>query len=1119
MLCNKGEIGMKTHRSFLTKVAFVLWASCVIPSAMAQSEDCTKQAKQILDVTGVKGGLIVQIGCSDGKLTAALRADGSYLVHGLDTDAQNVQRAREYIQSLGLYGKVAVDRFDGKRLPYVDNLVNLVVAEDLGDVPMSEVMRVLCPNGVAYIKNAGEWKKTVKPRPKEMDDWTHFLYDATNNAVSHDTAVDMPYHLQWTEGPRWARSHDHLASMSAAVSAGGRLFYIMDEGLTAAVTLPSKWTLIARDGFNGVVLWTKPIGPWEGHLRGFRSGPAELPRRLVAIGQRVFVTLGYGKPVTALDAATGNIAKTYEGTDGTLEIVYANGVLYLVTGRIDLAELQKRRGASPAPYQKRLLAVDADTGAILWEKADSITDELMPLTLAVSGQRVFFENPDAVVCLDAKTGNEDWRASRPIVTKRWGWSTPTLVVYGDVVLSADRASPKPSQTSNEPRTVQWDSSSRGGDAPPGELIAFSIRTGHELWRCGCRETYNAPVDVLVVRGLVWTGNLVSARDPGITLARDAETGEIKMRRPPDQKFFSFGMGHHRCYRNKATENYLLLGRSGVEFIDVTSGVATANHFIRGTCQYGIFPANGLLYTPPHSCACFIEAKLNGFNALVARDRQSEGRRPNSARLEKGPAYGQIENQESKIENPNDWPTYRHDIARSGRTREKIPVNVASRWRTRLGGRLSSPVVADGMVFVSAIDTHTVHAVDADTGAQRWSYTAGGRIDSPPTIYHGLALFGSADGYVYCVRASDGVLVWRFRAAPEDDRIVAYGQVESVWPVPGNVLVLPNAAGRSDQATAWFAAGRSSYLDGGMRLYGLDAETGKVLTETKLDDRDPKTGLPPQHNARGTYMPGALPDVLSSDGQFVYMRQLRFDLNGVEQKPDVPHLFSPAGFLDGSWWHRTYWIYGTKMNSGWGGWPTIGNQAAVGRLLVLDKSMAYGFGRLNQYDTHGSHVGLPASLTPWPPPQNSVRARGTTHYELFACPKEPEVVQTVIGQMRTRRGQIRKRTRKDVKCEWSEEVGVLARAMVLTDGTLFIAGPPDLLTAGPDRSSSTYLNNAEAAYEGKRGALLDVISTSDGAKLAEQKLKSVPVYDGLAAAYGRLYMATTEGEVLCFSGGR
>ena len=102
-------------------------------------------AEAILQATGVRGGLVVHFGCGDGKLTAALHAGDAYLVHGLDADAANVEKARAHIRSLGLYGKVSVEQWSGKRLPYASNTVNLVVVENLGEVPMDEVTRVLAP--------------------------------------------------------------------------------------------------------------------------------------------------------------------------------------------------------------------------------------------------------------------------------------------------------------------------------------------------------------------------------------------------------------------------------------------------------------------------------------------------------------------------------------------------------------------------------------------------------------------------------------------------------------------------------------------------------------------------------------------------------------------------------------------------------------------------------------------------------------------------------------------------------------------------------------------------------------------------------------------------------------
>ena len=203
----------------------------------------------------------------------ALRASDSYLVHGLDVDAVKVAKARKHIESKRLYGPVSVDTFDGKNLPYADNLVNLVVAGELGDVSKEEVMRVLVPGGVAYVNG----RKTTKPVPTELDEWTHYLHNADNNAVSSDSQVAPPKHLRWDAGPRWSRSHETDMSMTAMVSANGKLFYLIDDGpigihetpVAGLRRLPDKSSLVARDAYNGLILWKRPVPDWG--TRSFKS--------------------------------------------------------------------------------------------------------------------------------------------------------------------------------------------------------------------------------------------------------------------------------------------------------------------------------------------------------------------------------------------------------------------------------------------------------------------------------------------------------------------------------------------------------------------------------------------------------------------------------------------------------------------------------------------------------------------------------------------------------------------------------------------------------------------------------------------------------------------------------
>ena len=232
----------------------------------------------------IKGGLVVHVGCGDGLVTAALRTNDSYQVQGLTTDPEAMMATREAISATGVYGAVAVDVWDGKMLPYIENLVNLVVVEEPDSITREEVLRVLVPHGVAMMRQADGWEKVVKPRPSTMDEWTHYAYDSKGNTTSKDLLVGPPKRMQWVGNPRWSRHHDRMSSVSAKVSSGGRIFYIMDEGSRLSILLPAKFTLIARDAFNGTVLWKKPIPEWSTHLWPLKSGPTQLTKRLVADG-------------------------------------------------------------------------------------------------------------------------------------------------------------------------------------------------------------------------------------------------------------------------------------------------------------------------------------------------------------------------------------------------------------------------------------------------------------------------------------------------------------------------------------------------------------------------------------------------------------------------------------------------------------------------------------------------------------------------------------------------------------------------------------------------------------------------------------------------------------------
>ncbi|MCK5173278.1 MAG: PQQ-binding-like beta-propeller repeat protein, partial [Planctomycetes bacterium] len=648
--------------------AFVcLWVVFGYGAVLKAEPTPADQAQAILDAAGVKGGLVVQIGCGDGTLSAALCANDSYIVHSLDPDTSNVALARANIRLADLYGRVSVDHWAKATLPYADNLVNLVVSENLGAITTGEVMRVLCPEGVAYIKVGETWVKTVKPRPDNIDEWTHFLHDASNNAVADDELVGPPRRMQWVSKPLWLRSHEIDSGISSVVTAKGRVFYIFDEGVIGITDerLPERWSLIARDAFNGVLLWKRPMNEWGWpqwkydqlagedwtELRGQRGNiPRSLTRRLVADGDRVYVTLGYNAPLSILDAATGDVIRTVRGTEGADEILSSDGIV-VVRIKDVTQDGAKRRGR---PVEASFAAVDPKTGKVLWERPEASVQSLSP---AIEGDRLFYYNRTNVVCLDLKTGADVWRrSSQPDKTMAkkatgrtsLGQSGTFVVSDGVVVLSGSNF-----------------------------IEAFDARTGDKLYRVNApSEKGAASEDTYVIDGVIWRG--ISG------VGYDIKTGEIA-KEVSIENLHSEGH-HHRCYRGKATPNYIMTAKEGIEFINIDGGENSRNNWLRGVCKYGIMPANGLLYVPSDQCFCEAGSKLLGFNAVSAAEvpkKQHLSKKANPT--EKGPAYNKIVNSKLKIVNDAPWPTYRHDPQRSGATVTEVTTKLKQHWQAQFSG--------------------------------------------------------------------------------------------------------------------------------------------------------------------------------------------------------------------------------------------------------------------------------------------------------------------------------------------------------------------------------------------------------------------------------------------------
>jgi len=1009
---------------------------------------------EVVKSSGITGGIIVHLDCNDAKETAKLRINNSLTVQGLDSNPKDIDAARKYLASQGLYGKITANLFDGKRLPYADDLVNMVVATGgTGQVTREEIERVLVPGGVAYVNG----KRTIKPVPAALDEWTHYLHNADNNAVSCDSHVAPPKHLRWDGGPRWSRSHEVDMSMTAMVSANGKLFYLIDDGpigihetpVKGERRLPDKSSLVARDAYNGLVLWKRPVPNWG--TRSFTSdrlnwgasnlmfaSPAMLPRRLVASDDRLYVTLGFNAPLSELDAVTGKTLRTFDGTADTQEILLSEGTLYL-----HIRDAEK---------VSSVVALDLADGEVKWQHKAGL---ISPVTLAVARNRAAYFNGKELVVLNAADGSELWRAagpSGPAPVKDIAHENSAVVLHDNIVIYVSR-----------------------------QVKAFSLEDGKKLWeKKGGFSTFRGKPDIFIAGGLLWLGKDTST-------GLDVTTGEVVKKLDTTGLFTD---GHHtRCYRARATENYLLWSKRGVEFMDIADVDHSKNDWVRSTCRYGVMPANGLLYTAPTPCFCYPGVKKNGFNAFSATDGATADSRRKEQTAEKGPAFDRIPT--AKKMSPEDWPTYRHDKERSGYVNTTVPAQLKASWQIPLSGRVSPPVVADGKLYVSEKDTHTIHCIDADRGKPVWRFIAGGSVDSPPTIHGGRVVFGCTDGRVYCLDAKDGQVAWTFQAAPFEKRIVSYGKLQSSWPVHGSVLVenlpAPEQSPRGQAgAIVYFAAGISSFLDGGIYLYGLDLSSGEVIHRARLDNtnealEDAKTGA---HD-----MDGGKNDILVSNGNRIFLTQNVFDmsLQKIETKrigrwgaleTDL-HLAASGGFLDDSGFDRLYWMYAKR----WPGLYFAATAPKAGQILVFDSKRTYGLHKFTKKFSRS--------------PYFEVGAGGC---ELFADENDNEPLLTEKQEKRERG--IMSRAKEPA---WSVQVPVNARAMVLTDKILFFSGSPDVIPA----------DDPLAALEERYGGKLWAVSKDGGEKLAEYDIASPPVFDGLIAARGKLYMVTRDGNVTCW----
>ncbi|MCH7559371.1 MAG: PQQ-like beta-propeller repeat protein, partial [Planctomycetes bacterium] len=192
----------------------------------------------------------------------------------------------------------------------------------------------------------------------------------------------------------------------------------------------------------------------------------------------------------------------------------------------------------------------------------------------------------------------------------------------------------------------------------------------------------------------------------------------------------------------------------------------------------------------------------------------------------------------------DWPTYRHDNARTGSTSESLATPLSLQWiytpahpprpawsgpakRPREGFEQRHRVIFDdafqvaavgNMVYFGSSSDNKVYALDAVTGHERWSFFTGGPVRLAPVVWKGRVFVGSDDGFVYCLNAKSGKLVWKVRGGPNGEKLIGSGRMISRWPIRTGVLV--------DAGIVYFGAGIFPHEN--VYLCAVRADDGTII---------------------------------------------------------------------------------------------------------------------------------------------------------------------------------------------------------------------------------------------------------------------------------------------------
>jgi outer membrane protein assembly factor BamB len=732
----------------------------------------------LLETSGIRGGLCLVIGAKDTTPATALAEKSALDVQLLQPDPKLAARWGADIAVSPLREQVSVRDAAFNPDDYGSDLFNLIVVEDpaaLGAATSDGLFRLLVPRGVIACR---QMPPAVDAAAKALgaSNLTAGAYSCWRKPV-RPVEWRIADSLKWRGGPR-----AQLSSGWGSIAVGDGKFFYRERMEIPGTLDASSAQLFARDEYNGRLLWSVAESNW----------PAG-PRPLAARDGKVYTALG--EKLVCLDSATGQVLQ---------ELIPKGLGSRWSLGRVSCVE--------------DLLLVSGEIGF----RAFSLND-----------------------------GKEVWRlggvdnyfvaGSRLVTSSRGRWTARDLHAPTNILWTAE--------TNGHLRLVSdhyFHLNTAEFGPQPQVYHTLRLDNGKLAWSYAPaafeRGKYKLTFSTCEFFGdkfYVMAYHPYADKGQDLWMNRlDIHTGKVEAEDCGPKVADPFNM----CgpYFHKAGKYLMYFFGT---WVDMTSYERTYRYLAHPSCAIGTVFADGMLFNIPSRKA----GALQGISVMAPADI-AFNQEPGGKILKKG--IGAQAAAQPVAPRADDWPMFRATPARGNAVNTDPGEKPAKLWETpvSLGGRsfgvmsgertgVTQPVVANGLLVVSDIDGQRIVALNAADGKQKWVYATGGRVDLAPTLYRGLCLFASKDGWVHCLNAADGSLAWKLLVPPRERLIGGHDKLESQWPTICDVLVT-NGIG-------YACCGLSFDHLGGVRAVAFKVESGEVVwSQTYYDEKHSGYGAGP-----------------------------------------------------------------------------------------------------------------------------------------------------------------------------------------------------------------------------------------------------------------------------------